>query len=1300
MGFIFKIPYKQYKRITLHLKYIDMIAILRKCLCLLSILLFGFSMESAAYRIEHLGIEDGLSDGYVNDFELDSLGYMWVATSNGLNRYSGYEIKNYSFNERTNKYSNRIIELINNKGELYVINGGGGIYKYQYDYDNFIALGEANEGEFLSACLVGNNHLVIGLLNGLLVYNLNTKCFSEVLYSEITYNRHLMYFGNKIYIATSKGVHTFSIQNDSLIKGDVYLEQMDIININMDSESRLWVGTEKNGLILIDDELKISTIPLSKTKQNDNTIRSITFDKQGDALVAVDRFGLFVIDKSLNIQKQFKHNPDDENSIKQNSIHHIYVDKYNTYWMASGEMGVDILDNTNRPFQNICHILNKKNSLHNNSVRSIGEDKFGNIWFGTEDGLSRLSTTGVWTAYNETKDLLGMPVLSISKYNEQFLLGTYGKGLIGLNLANGNTYSPILYDKPQHKLLFKTLVDGNDLWIGGTDGPVMYFTGGKLRQTYPLGSIKCFVKGSEENMFAGGVNGVFELNMRNGSYKKLLYSTETSNNRLANVYALYYDQNHNLWIGNDDGLFVYDLKRNIVEQKNLNEDKKVGIVYSLLPDNSNNLWMGTSNGLWKLDVSNKQLRHYDERDGIKANKFGFGASMKRTNGELAFGGPDGAVLFHPDSVREYINTGKLRVSNFLINGLVPNTTAIVKDINYEKEIELNYNQNSLSFEFEIVDLHGPRKIIFEWQLLGYDQSVIRSIDKRIASYTKLDPGVYQLLVRAISPDGKYLSSEYSLSIKIFKPFWLRWWAFVIYAIVILGLIVLLAIANRAKQKQRFSDEKIQFFVNVAHDIRTPVSLIQLLVEQLPKTEKSKDAIELIMRNAGNLNEYVSQLLEFQKAERQKLKLKVRQVKINKILQSIVSDFQPLLEKKSMDISISSQTANVWVDVAKISRVFNNLISNAIKYSEEGSSIRIETHLLEGRIKVNIIDNGLGVPEKQQEQIFTRFTRGENVRLSGISGTGIGLVLSKRIVELHHGKMYLESKLNIGSTFSVELLLGSQHFRGDEIVIEEDNINNEQKVSDIIGENKLILLVEDNADLRATIKSELEKTYRVLEAPNGKEGLVIAIEKNPDVIITDVLMPIMNGKELCQVVKGNIKTSHIPIVMITALSGVDDKVEGLEVGADAYVEKPFSIEVLKATINNLLRNRRAMGMKIDKEEIKKANYASPDEELLSKAVELIKENLTDRDFTIDALCDKLGYSRSNLFRKLKGLTGMTPSDLIIKIKLNHAVELFKSNQTMRIADIAYESGFHDPKYFSTVFKKFYGKTPKQFMESQN
>lgn len=503
--------------------------------------------------------------------------------------------------------------------------------------------------------------------------------------------------------------------------------------------------------------------------------------------------------------------------------------------------------------------------------------------------------------------------------------------------------------------------------------------------------------------------------------------------------------------------------------------------------------------------------------------------------------------------------------------------------------------------------------------------------------------------------------------------------------------------SKANSQKRFDENKIKFFIEVAHDIRTPVSLIQLLVKQLANQENVEKSIELIQRNSQNLNEYVSQLLDFQKIDNKQLKLGVSQVDLKDCLSKITSDFTPILQEKSIDIELDVKHIPVWFDVAKMNRIFYNLVSNAIKYTNEGGEIKIKAFLDDNTLKIDFIDNGIGIPEKQQDLIFKRFTRGTNVSNKGIPGTGIGLMLSKKIVELHGGKILLESKENIGSRFTIELPNGSEHYSSDEIIeqpqIKEEESNN---VDDLILKEKLILLVEDNEELRKAIKIELEKNFKIIEASNGKEGLLLALSKNPDLIITDVMMPEMDGKELCHLIKTNFKTSHIPVIMLTALADIDDKIKGLETGADAYVEKPFNVSILNATINNLIKSRENVSRLLEDKQVKK--QLTPDESFLSDVIKVIKDNLTERDFSIDTLCEIMGLSRSNLFRKLKGLIQMSPSDLIIKIKLTHAEELMKKKVHHRISDIAYESGFHDPKYFSTLFKKHYSKTPKEYIDS--
>ena len=530
-----------------------------------------------------------------------------------------------------------------------------------------------------------------------------------------------------------------------------------------------------------------------------------------------------------------------------------------------------------------------------------------------------------------------------------------------------------------------------------------------------------------------------------------------------------------------------------------------------------------------------------------------------------------------------------------------------------------------------------------------------------------------------------------------KPFWLSNWAIIGYAFSILFLTLALIRINKIKITQRFNEDKIKFFTEVAHYIRTPVSLIKLLITNLAtKSPELKSDIKLIEKNSENLNEYVTQLLDFQKAERNQLKLKVSKVDIKDLIIKVANQVQPLIDQKSIDLKILIPKTTLWLDKDKITRIFNNLISNAIKYSPEGGEIKIKAKIESNQIKIDFIDNGFGIPSKEQKLIFSRFTRGTNINDKQISGSGLGLMISKKIIELHGGNIELISKEQLGSTFSVILKMGSEHYKDEDLLVEIDKENELISVNTDENFQKLILVVDDNDDLRFSLKNQLEElNFKVIESKNGKEGLVIALSKNPDLIITDVMMPLMDGKEFCKVVKSNFETSHIPVIMITALSDIGDKVDGIKMGADAYLEKPFNVKVLNAYVHNLLNSREVL-KKVTSNKTKD-KFNSPDEKLISDFIMIVEQNMTNYNLSVDFLTEKIGLSKSSLFRKVKGLTGLSPNEFVTQIKMNHAAELLKNNRGMSIRNVAYESGYNDSSYFSTTFKKFFGKSPKDYVK---
>ena len=1253
-----------------------------------------FTQNAIAQQIIHFDRQDGLINGTINVFESDSLGYMWIGTNQGVNRYSGVEFKNYDLAKYSKNKTEGITDIINLKGALYFVSTGGSLLQYDYELDSFKELLTIPDKKFLSISNLSDTHLFIGLSAGFVIYDIKKKTHS-LQHTNALINRKVYFFKNKLYSATPKGfkVYKYNEADNKLTFEQLLLSNEDIIDFTIDDSNRFWIGTEVGGLYLMNGK-EIKKIPLANVTNKTYAIRKISFDRNKNALIAIDRLGLIVLNENFEIINSFSHNPNDDNTISQNSIYEIYIDHTNSYWLGVRESGFDIIYEKSNLFNNIRHIKNESNCIQNNNVRSIFESTQGTVWFGTENGISKYTGNGKWTNYNQDPKLFNTAVLAINEYQNKLILGTYGEGLLSIDQNTGSLSTLNLEPRVPLKFIFSLRVFDDNLWIGGIDGALVHYKDSKLVNNYSVGLARTLVEGYDHIMYVGSSEGFFEINTRNASIRKI--KTEVFNS-FNEVYALNLDYVNNcIWIGSKDGFFKYNLSSDKLINIGGKANKELGTVFSIKKDNMHNIYLATITGLWRYDVKRKLFRKFNVQDGLEIDEFGFGASAKFADGKLAFGGPKGAVIFNPIDLVKDDPISNIYIANFQINGKNPDDQTLPKNINFTDKIILNYDQNTISFNYEIIKFHGSKRYEFKWKLEGHDKEYLTNYSNEKVVYSNLEPGKYTLRVKVFNADGVQGNNDYTIDIVVKNPFWRSIGAFVIYILIAVLIIYLFSRIFRANIQKKFDESRISFFVEVAHDIRTPVSLIQLLVKQLANQENVEKSIELIQRNTENLNEYVSQLLDFQKIDRKQLKLSVTKVDLKDCLTTIINDFTPILKEKSLDLILEVKHIPVWFDQSKMNRIFYNLISNAIKYSNEGGEIKIKSYLKEKHLYIDFIDNGIGVPDKQQEVIFDRFTRGTNVTNKGIPGTGIGLMLSRKIVELHQGKILLESKENIGSKFTIVLPFGTEHFNSEELVEQQQTEDEKTSVDNLIHKNKLVLLVEDNKELREAIKNELSKNYTVIEAANGKEGLLIALSKNPDLIITDVMMPEMDGKEFCNLIKTNFKTSHIPVIMLSALADVDDKLRGLENGADAYVEKPFNVEILKVTINNLIRSRENVKRLLEDKEVKK--QLTPDESFLSDVIEVIKNNLTEDNFNIDSLADIMGLSRSNLFRKLKGLIQISPSDLIIKIKLSHAEDLMKNKKYSRISDIAYESGFQDPKYFSTLFKKHYGKTPTEFMDT--
>ncbi|MBB6462626.1 hybrid sensor histidine kinase/response regulator transcription factor [Flammeovirga kamogawensis] len=1261
----------------------------------LLLLLNIFTSNSYCYEVEQLLSEKGTLNKYVTSIKPDKNGYYWLGTGSGLLRYSGFELKSYDLSNHIHIKNKSINEILNFGDSTYIIGKKGFILKYNYATDDFEKLYSDYTKFIISAQKLDDSKIILGTRKFVLIFDINTKELKQFKFDKFNYIKSIIVHNSKVYLGTANGlgVFTYSKKKNELTFDKCYLQKSDILCLNKDKAGRILFGTEFLGLFILDNDKLVNKTPFDLSEKR-YAVRVIAFDNNGVPLVSVDRLGVYVLDEKFNVKDLIANDIDKESSIRQNNVHNIYVDSLNTYWFSVGAIGVDFVKTQKGPFKNIKHIRNEKNSIGNNIVRSFFLDKDGTTWYGTENGLYSESKEGVWKSYEHLKELRNTAILNINLYQDEIILCTYGQGVLNFDPKTERLTKRYFNKEQELKLVFTSYVVDDQLWIGGNSKNLQQFVDGKYAKSYTITKVRSIIRSNLVNhLFIGSKDGIFELNEKTNAYKRVIKKNDFNIREVQDLYLNHDTQR--LWVAASTGFYFIDLTTNKVTQIKKNE-----LSFSVFGVESSNefLWLSTVEGLYRYTIKNGNLRKFNHEDGVKAKQFSFGASAKFYNGEIAFGGNEGAVVFNPNKIPKATVPSHLYLSDFRING-VPSTQLGINTTTINKRMVLSHNQNTLSFTFETPIFYGNKKNTYVWQLMGVDKSPVSSSNRSV-TYSKLSPGKYHLNVKMYNPDGILVKDQIDLDIEIENPFYLSTIAILIYFFLFISLIVTAYLIWKAKEQERFSDEKIKFFINVAHDIRTPVSLIQLASDQIQKNINKENSLNLIRRNTKHLNDYVTQLLDFQKAERDQLGVIVQEIELKSFIEEMVLDFKPLLENKSIQLTISSQDIKVWFDMEKMIRVFNNLISNAIKYTNEGGTIKIVTDIEGDKVKISFVDNGIGIPEDQQKKIFSRFNRASNALVTNITGSGIGLLLSKKIIELHHGTIHLESTIDIGSKFTIQLPLGKNHFAENEIKPQvEEIVDNLPKLE--INTHKVILLVEDNEDIRASVKAELEKEYKILEAPNGKEALVIALEHLPDMVITDVMMPKMSGKELCHILKNNHKTSHIPVIMLTALSAIEDKIEGLEIGADAYIEKPFRLEMLKVTVNNIMKSRHLIHNLIDskKEEVaEKPKSTSAEQEFLSNVVEEIKKNVTNREFTIDVLCEHLGYSRSNLFRKLKKLSGMSPLDLIIKIRLNHAIELMKNRSDLRIADIAYESGFNDPKYFSTTFKKHQGKTPKEFIET--
>ena len=1089
---------------------------------------------------------------------------------------------------------------------------------------------------------------------------------------------------------------------------------------------------------------------------------------------------------------EYVYDSKNEYSISKNIIKSLYVDKTGILWIGTNGGGVNKYDRKRKQFQHFRKNLNP-NSLSYDKIRSIYEDSNGTLWIGTEGGglnmLKKNDDDGAYDKFSVFENSRKPFALTEAIINNKksLFVGIEGyPALHQFDITNPDNVKELTIENvfDINRSVFSLLTDTHqNIWMGTYGGGVQRWTAKKgeegftkdifINKKYKNNSIsndiiRSIFEDSNGDIWFGTADGLSKLESEETQKKNpefIVYRNEFSDvNTISHNYilAIYESKAGDLWIGTFGGGL-----NKLVPSKNGELDTFISytqenglpnnVIKGILEDDSGNLWLSTNKGLSRFNPEENTFKNYDVNDGLQSNEFQELAALKRKDGEMLFGGVNGFNAFYPENIKENTNEAETVITNFLISnkpvemGTEVNGRVILENsIGETEEINLKYKENSFSFEFAALHFAAPEKNRFAYMLENFDSDWIKTTsDKRFATYTNLEPGDYVLKVKASNNDGYWDSTPSSIKIKVIPPWWRTNVAYVIYGLMAIGVLWLfwrytfirttkkmqLEFEYKEKEKaEELNKIKLEFFTNVSHEFRTPLSLIKGPLEYLQKNygelapEKAQKQFKVIKKNSDSLHRLVNQLLDFRKINQGKMRLVVRNTNVATFIREIAEPFQFQAYKRVIDfnIDIEKEPLISWFDHDALEKIMNNLLSNAFKFTKTNGSIDII--ISEGKLDVTeciiikVKDSGIGIAKDKVKSIFEKFHSEKGQGKLNSEGIGIGLAFTKNLILLHKGTIDISTELNKGTEFIVKLPKNKEAYLNSEEISCKEVTDNDylirsseaeyfaKDLNDEIVDNNLsqkstekptLLIVDDNHEIRDFIKDVLELNYTIYDAENGEQGLEVAREVSPNIVISDVLMPVMDGLEFCKRMKNNRETSHIPIIILTAKSSQENELKGLQIGADDFLKKPFDIELLEVKINNIVKRREKLRERFNKEIIlqpKEVAVTSLDEKFLQQAMDIIEKHMMNTEFNVEMLVKEMGHSRTNLYMKFKELTGLSSGEFIRNVRLKRAVQLLE-NSDLPVKDIMYKTGFNTSSYFSKCFRKQFGVTPSQYVRKK-
>lgn len=1312
------------------------------------------------YYFKNLSVQNGLSQNTVNAILQDRQGFMWFGTKDGLNRYDGLSFRKFKHDDRSRHgIGNNFITALyeDAKGDIWV-GTDVGLYIYHPEkdsFEHFTDLSEENTKiEHTVTAISGDNQGCVWIAvesQGLFCYDLEKRKLQNHTLKDFSFlstnvqsfvfdnsgTLWIGFYGNGLFYSKDRlqTLHPYLSGTDNT---EVYANDV-VTSIVKGPYNCLYIGSLKGGA----KELNLTANRLHDLLSVDENGESV-FCRE--LLVASDNelwigseSGLYIYNLRLGTYVHLRGSINDPYSLSDNAIYSLCKDREEGIWIGSYFGGVNYYPRFYTNFEKY-YPKGTENGLHGKRVREFCQDNQGILWIGTEDGgLNRFNPKTKTFSFFTPSDAF-TNVHGLCLVDDNLWVGTFSKGVKVINTRTGaivKTYQKT--DSP------RSLIDNSvfsicrtkmgDVYLGTLFGLLRYNKQSDDFDRVPELNGK-FVYDIKED--SGGnlwlatyANGAYCYNVSEKKWKNYLHDENNPNSLpYDKVLSVFEDSHRQIWLTTQGGGFcLFHRETETFTSYSLAEGLPNDVVYQVVEDKEGFLWLTTNNGLVCFQPATGAMKVYTTSNGLLGDQFNYRSSFQAEDGTIYLGSIDGFIAFNPKNFSEKKSFPAIVITDFLLFGkevyVGDPDSPLEKSITFSDELVLQSNQNSFSFRIAALDFQAPDMNRIMYKLNGFDADWLTVGESPIVTYSNLKYGDYTFRVKVANSDGVWNENGITLKIHILPPFYLSVWAYCVYALLIIGcsLYAVMYFKRRSSHKHRrqmekFEQEKerevyhakIDFFTNVAHEIRTPLTLIKGPLENIILKKQvdaeTREDLNVMKQNTERLLNLTNQLLDFRKTETQGFRLNFAKCNITEVLKETHLRFTSLAKQKGLEFTLQVPEADFYAHVNReaFTKIISNLLNNGMKYAGSYVHVTLEVpETEEGRsFRICTENDGVIIPDAMKEEIFqpfVRFNEKEDGKVT--TGTGIGLALSRSLAELHQGTLVM-AKGEENNTFCLTLPVVQDMTitLASETKMEEIDKMSEVPVEQMESDDNrpTVLVVEDNPDMRAFVVRQLSKDYAVLSATNGMEALQVLDGNYVSLVISDVVMPVMDGFELCKTIKSNLDYSHIPVILLTAKTNIQSKIEGMELGADAYIEKPFSVEYLQACTSNLIQNREKLRRTFAQSPFVAANtmaLTKADEEFIKKLAGVIKANLSNPEFSMDDMADRLNMSRSNFYRKIKGVLDLSPNEYLRLERLKKAAQLLKEGKG-RVNEVCYTVGFNSPSYFAKCFQKQFGVLPKEFV----